>query len=150
MTARKEDLLRLPLFSSLTDDELTEFSARVEIRQFSTNQTIYRAGDAGGLIYVVLNGKVRIFVVGGYGRQIIVAQAEMDDSFGEIPDSGSGVCSATAVALIDTRLIILDRQSLSYLLSVKPDAALTLIAALETRLRHLQQILAKSKARPNR
>src|SRR5579859_6487904 len=149
MALDKEQLRRLPLFSSLADDELIEFSERTEVLQLNANQTIYRMGDAGCSMYILLEGKVRIFIVDRYGRHIVVAEVRPGESFGELPGKSGDVCSATAVTLTETQLVVLNRHSLSYLLNVNPDAGMSLIAALEAHLRHLEQLLARSTG-PNR
>ncbi len=144
MNVQKERLRRLALLSSLSDEELIEFSARNQILDLAANETIFRLGDTGCSMYILLEGKVRVFITDRYGKQVVVAKVVPGESFGEMPGERSDVCSATAVTLTESCLIGLNRDSLAFLLNANPDAALPLIAALENQLRRRQQLLAKS------
>src|SRR5579859_2508597 len=97
----ESDMLRtVPLFSLLTEAELATFSACTQTALFEPHQTIYRAGDVHGSLYIVLDGKVRIFVTDKYSREITIAQCASGESFGRLPDPSREVCSDTAVALV--------------------------------------------------
>lgn len=135
-------LRKLPLFSIMADKTLAKFSDLTpETVLFSANQTIYRIGDTNCPMYMILAGKVRLFTSDKYGKQIVLGYVAPGEVLGELPDAGDVGCSTTALAMEDTRLIILDRNNLSYLLSVQPEAALQLIGALEARLRRLHSVL---------
>src|SRR5258708_29616453 len=117
----------IPFFSLLTKDELTEFAGRTRAAAFEPYRTIYRAGETNCSMYMLLVGKVRIFISENYGREIVVAHLAPGEVFGKLSESGNDRCSDTAVALVETHLISLDRSNLRYLFSVRPDTALEMI-----------------------
>jgi hypothetical protein len=55
-----DDALRqVPFFAQLSQDELSELSARLVARRFSTGQIIFHYGDPGGLLYIIQKGKIK-------------------------------------------------------------------------------------------
>lgn len=134
-------LHKLPLFSALADEALAKFSDLTETVLLGAGQTIYRIGDVNCPMYMVLVGKIRLSTTDRYGKRIILAYIAPGEVLGELPDTGDVGCSATVVAMEDTRLLVLDRNNLGFLFSVQPDKALQLIGALEARLRQLHSVL---------
>jgi CRP/FNR family cyclic AMP-dependent transcriptional regulator len=145
MTLEPGTLCNFPLFSPLSETECAEFSAHTQSARFEAHQTIYRAGDPIGSMYMVLVGRIRIMLSGRFGREIIIAELAPGALFGELPNSGGEVYAHTAVALIETHLIVLDRDNLKYLFGVNPDAALKAIEALEAHLRRLHALIRNPK-----
>ena len=146
MITEPESLRSLSLFSALPDTALAEFCRYTQTLLFGADQTIYRPGDRNCPLYLVVAGKVRQFVTDEYGRTLILANVAPGGLLGEMPGSEPDTSATTAVTLVATRLIVLDRFNLSYLFAVRPDAALQLIGTLEARLRQAQALLRCTKS----
>src|SRR5678815_1684146 len=73
--------------------------------------------------------------------RIILTVAEAGDLFGELALLDSGPRTATAVALTDTELLVLDRDDLLLLFQKRPDAALNMLAAMSTMTRKADELL---------
>jgi CRP/FNR family transcriptional regulator len=69
------------------------------------------------------------------GQKIVLTISEAGDLFGELSLLDSGPRTATAVALTDTELLMLDRDDLLLLFQKRPDAALNMLAAMSTMTR---------------
>src|SRR2546422_5568798 len=67
--------------------------------------------------------------------------AEQGDLFGELSLADSGPRTATAVALEDTNLLVLNRENLLTFFQKKPDAAIDMIAAMGAMIRKADDIL---------
>lgn len=80
-------LLRaIPIFSSLSDAELTEIlnSPDNGIEEFAPKATIIRESEIGNCMYVVLEGIVEVSIRSGAGgREITIATLRPGDFFGE-------------------------------------------------------------------
>ena len=149
--ALETDLLRhVAIFQLLDDDELTELSSHIDQKIFAAGQTIFRAGEAGGEMYVVLSGQVQTYIRDEDGRQVVLADVGPGEWFGELSLLDGDQRSATAVAVSQTRTCIIDREDLHLLFAKKPDAALDVLAILSRRLRDTDQIIAQRASRyPN-
>ncbi len=67
--------------------------------------------------------------------------AEAGNLFGELSLLDSGPRTATAIALTDSELLVLDRDDLLLLFQKRPDAALNMLAAMSTMTRKADELL---------
>ena len=129
-------------FFSLHDEEdrkaLAEVVDGFELKQGSR---LFETGDRGDELYIVRSGKVEIFIRNVAGEKIVLTVAEKGDLFGELSMLDSLPRTATAVALEDTELIVLNRDNLLFFFQKKPDAALDMIAAMGAMIRRADDIL---------
>src|SRR5512140_1761945 len=84
MSASLAMLADVPVFSLLDRDERATLAALLESEHYSKGQTIFREGDAGDSLYVVLSGQVQVFTENTEGEKIVLSENENSDVFGEI------------------------------------------------------------------
>jgi CRP/FNR family transcriptional regulator, cyclic AMP receptor protein len=111
--------------------------ARITILQNSSDavdykagQVVFKQGDEGNQMYVVLDGIIEI-TVGG----VPVGTAEKGEAFGEMALIDQSVRSGTAVAKTDSRLVPIDRRRFLFMVTETPNFALQLMGTLAERLR---------------
>jgi CRP/FNR family cyclic AMP-dependent transcriptional regulator len=141
-------LSEVQMFKLFDEDELRELAAQIEERHYVAGQTIFRIGDPGGAMHVVVSGRVELFIVDREGRRALVGSAEPGDIFGEFSLFDSEPRSASAIAVVPTHSICIDRDDLTLLFTRKPQAALDMLAVLSRRLRRTDLMLAEQLA-PN-
>ncbi len=90
---------------------------------------------------MVRSGSVELFIKDTVGQKIVLTISEAGDLFGELSLLDSGPRTATAVALSDTELLMLDRDDLLLLFQKRPDAALNMLAAMSTMTRKADELL---------
>ena len=76
------------------------------------------------------SGEIELYIRDTAGQKIFLKVAGEDDIFGEISMFDNRPRSATATALIDAQLFVLDRDDLLLLFQKKPDAGLNMLAAM--------------------
>jgi len=74
----------IPFFSSLGKEERKEVTDTSTLHGFSTGEIIIREGDPGRSIYVVINGRVKIFGRDYQGKEFELAVLEAGEFFGEM------------------------------------------------------------------
>lgn len=139
-------LKKVPMFNLFDEDELRELSQHIEERNFVAGQTVFRAGDPGGEMHVVITGKVELFIVDTTGNRGSVGVVEAGEMFGELSLLDGEPRSASAVTLEATHTCCIDRNDLILLFSKKPQAALDILATLSRRLRRADLMLAENMA----
>lgn len=137
----------VPMFNLFDEDELRELCQHIEEKRFVAGQTIFRLGDPGGEMHVVLSGRVELFITDRDGSRALVGEVEAGEMFGELSLLDSEPRSASAVAVEATRVYCIDRNDLSQLFTKKPQAALDIMATLSRRLRQADLMLAEHMAR---
>jgi len=97
-TRRAAVLGRVPIFSDLSDVELTFLSDRAVIRRHATGELIFSEGDPCTGLYIVESGDVRIFKTSAGGREQVLTVEHAGGSVAELPifDGGSYPASASA------------------------------------------------------
>jgi len=150
MTAQADLLHEVPLFALLDETERQVLAERVDVEKFEKGKDIFLVGDPGDSMLVVASGQVEIFVKTKTGEKIVVETPSRGDFFGEIALLDPGPRNATARALTDVEVLIIDRGDLDELFRLKPSSAMDLLAATGRRLRQTSALLRNVATRnPN-
>lgn len=106
------------LFRGLDEGQLSELMRISDIEMFDREEAIFREGDWGDCLYVVLQGEVRIQLQTGGGQEAL-AILQAGQSFGEMAaiDEAAEVRSASAIAHSDCSLLSIAKEELQTLLS---------------------------------
>ena len=80
---RQELLAHIPLFESLTPEDLEALSRRLESQDFSDGDAVFHQGDAGSALYIIDDGAVEISYGEGRGR-VVLATLFTGQYFGEL------------------------------------------------------------------
>jgi CRP/FNR family cyclic AMP-dependent transcriptional regulator len=143
-------LKNVPVFQLLDDDELRELLTGIEERSYPAGQTVFKQGEDGSEMHLVLEGKVETFIIDDDGQRVVLAEVDKGEMFGELSLFDSEPRSASAVTVVPTRTGIVDREDLERLFARKPPAALHILAVLSRRLRRTDLLLSQRVARnPN-
>ncbi|WP_298435935.1 Crp/Fnr family transcriptional regulator [Geobacter sp.] len=95
-------IARVPLFSSLDDNELAELLSFVKRRRFRKHETILAEEDSNRYMYIVMSGKVKVIRSGVDGRELLFAIHKRGDFFGEMALLDGKTSLATVIAMEDT------------------------------------------------
>lgn len=78
-------LLRtVPLFSSLSDEQLRVLSPFVQMRSYPRSTFILRAGEETDALYVILSGRVKVLIPDEEGHEVILTVMGPHEFFGEM------------------------------------------------------------------
>ncbi|HEV7700926.1 MAG TPA: DUF1003 domain-containing protein [Pyrinomonadaceae bacterium] len=141
MSCDPSELLGVGIFELLDENERAEFAAVLDSASVSAGDIIFRAGDLGDDLYIVRSGEVELSVKDVTGQKIVLTVVEKNDIFGELSMLDARPRSATAAALEDSELLLLDRDDLLMLFQKQPDAALNMLAAMSGMLRKVDRLL---------
>src|SRR5918911_3000277 len=94
---------QVPLFSSLSERDLTELAQVAVPRTYEAGEAVFREGDTGDTCYVVRSGSVRVTRRHSDGRAITLAELRPGDIFGELAMFGGETRSASVETLERSR-----------------------------------------------
>jgi len=123
------------LFGALDPKARREIAAYARARSFAAGQSICRIGDPGDSMMAVILGTVRISLPVVGGKEIILADLQAGDLFGEIALLDGKTRSANATAHTKCELMVLDRRDLLPFLERNPAACIRLMEMLCARIR---------------
>lgn len=130
-----ERLRNIPLFTQLTEDEVTRITQVARERTYPKNSVILFEDDPGDALYVVLAGEVKVVLIGEDGREVILSMLRSGDFFGEMSLIDDQPRSAHVIATEDSNLLVLRRDEFRQCLERAPRIAQGLLRALSRRLR---------------
>jgi CRP-like cAMP-binding protein len=116
---------------------------------FEEDQHVFDSEDPGGVIYVVVNGRVGIEQEKRAGSFARLATIQAHSYFGETNFFDNSPRSTSAIAIQDTLTLRLRREPLIALARQHPDMSLALINVLSERLREANDRIADlTRSRP--
>jgi CRP-like cAMP-binding protein len=107
------------------------FKGATETRQVPAGSVIFEAGEPGEEMFGVIEGRVELCTPDGRRFEL-----GPDDCFGEMAVVDKSPRSASAVAVVDTTLAVIDRRRFLFLVGETPNFALQVMSSLAERLRH--------------
>jgi CRP-like cAMP-binding protein len=127
---RTQTLARLPEVA-----EREALAERAHYRQFHDGETIFLMGEPTTSITSILSGRVRISRPAPEGREIILGELGPGEIMGELSVLDGGGRFASATAIKEVELMILERGDYLSFLYEHPAACLSLLARVTARLR---------------
>jgi CRP-like cAMP-binding protein len=136
------DILRqVPLFTSLTDDQIAAVAGWFRMASFDQDALIFLEGDPADRLWVVSVGQVKIVKHTSDGQENLLEVIMPGEMFG-----GAGlllpVHPATAVAMTPTTALSIEREPYLRLIRQYPDIALRIIYLLGERLQAAMKMRA--------
>ena len=95
-----ELLTKAPIFEGLAPAELEPLRTAIRTRSFAKGAYLFREGDPGSHLYMVVEGEVKIGRVGEGGGQVVLAIVGPGEVFGELSlfdDEGERTADAQAL-----------------------------------------------------
>ena len=125
----------IPLFNGLPDDQLSAIRQIAVEKQYNKGQTIFSEEDETKGLFVVVDGRVKIYKVSSEGKEQILHIIEAGQSFGEVTVFTGQQMPANAQALAKSRLLLFPRSAFVGLVTANPSLALNLLAIMSKKLR---------------
>jgi CRP/FNR family cyclic AMP-dependent transcriptional regulator len=128
----------VPLFAGLSEDELRTLESHSNLKSYRKNTVIIEKGDDSSSLYVLVAGKVRIYVADDEGKEVVLNVLEAPGAhFGELALMGETSRTASVMTIEDSRMLVISKQDFLGCLAGSPDIALALIRHLVEQVRFL-------------
>lgn len=134
-------LARTTLFRGVAPDELERLVSRAALRTMHSGEVLFRRGESGSTMVVILLGEVRVVLPSPDGREQVLRVLHPGEVLGELALLDGGDRTADAVAETNGQLMVIDRSALLSALRGSPELGLTILAALASRLRATNWLL---------
>jgi CRP-like cAMP-binding protein len=132
----EEELLRtVPIFSELTDVDITSLARLTNRRRYPKDTVVFFENEEGDFFFTIVDGRIKVTILGDDGREIILSVLGPGDFFGEMALLDNEPRSATAIAVEDSELLSLHRTDFQSVLTDNRSITAALIKVLTARLR---------------
>jgi CRP/FNR family cyclic AMP-dependent transcriptional regulator len=120
----------------LGEAELKSIAQRALTRTFPKNAVVVTEGDQTDSLYIIVSGRVKVYVSDDKGKEIVLNEAGPGEYFGELM-LDEGPRSASVMTLEPTRFLVVPREDFREFVAKSPEFALHLIRKLIRRVRAL-------------
>ncbi len=131
-----------PLFSEISSEDISLIASYGKTHSYSKNSIIINQGDESDCLYVVQQGRVKVYISDEYGAEIILRYEGPGEYFGELALIDKAPRSASVETLEDSKLTYVSRAGFEECLHDKPEIAVKLVRAMSQRIRNLTEELS--------
>jgi CRP/FNR family cyclic AMP-dependent transcriptional regulator len=122
----------------LNDAELSVIGAHAVARGYPKHAIIVNEGDATDSLYIILEGRVKVFVSDDEGREVVLSTQGPGEYFGELV-LDEGPRSASVMTLEPSRFLVVPKADFRDFVCKNPAFALSVIDKLIHRVRALTE-----------
>jgi CRP/FNR family cyclic AMP-dependent transcriptional regulator len=121
---------------TLSDADLKAVGSHGVARSYPKNTVIVSEGDRAESLYIILEGRVKVYVSDGEGRDMVLATQGPGEYFGEVV-LDQGPRSASVMTLEASRFLVVPLKDFREFVRSNPAFSLSLIEQLIARVRAL-------------
>jgi CRP/FNR family cyclic AMP-dependent transcriptional regulator len=141
--SREEQLLRsAPLFGGMDAENARSLVSAMTRREVGKGETIFREGDDGQAMYIIVKGKVKLARTARDGRENLLALLGVGDMFGELSVFDPGPRLSRAHAVEDSVVYELPKPVLDEWLDEHLEMSRHMLRALAQRIRRTSNTMA--------
>ena len=141
-------LRQVPMWRTLTHEELQILGARLKRLHYAPGETIVHQGDSGASMFVILGGSVSVTLGGKSGHVEELATLEPGSFFGEMSLMTGVKRTASVIALDDVECGELQKHDVADILMRRPELAQQISDLLEKRQTALESLREKLQNKP--
>lgn len=122
------------LIARITDSMVQELAKRGTVRTYPRNTILVNEGERADSLFVILEGRVKVYVAEPSGREMVLGFLGAGEYFGEMALDGRPR-SASVMTVEPTTCSVVTHALLREAIAADPDVAMNLIAKLIERAR---------------
>jgi CRP-like cAMP-binding protein len=135
----EEVVRRAPLFTALDEAAAVSLRASMDSVKIAKGSILFKEGDEGEHLYVIIDGKLKLGTSSGDGRENLLSILGPGEMFGELSLFDPGPRTSTATAVTDAKLLSLSHEKVIPWLKQNPEVSLQLLTRLSQRLRRTNE-----------
>lgn len=135
-------LRRIKIFAEMDEPQLASFLQYMELLKFPANAEVFRKGEQGDAMFLVLQGEVRARAMVG-GRESTLSVMGVGECFGELAVIDESTRSADVIANVESVLLKISAAALRRLFQEAPALAAPFLLALNKTITSRVRTLTK-------
>ncbi len=127
------------MFRGMSKEDIDSIASKTVIRQYPKNTVVVSQGDETDSFYIIMHGKVDVFLHNDKGKEIIINTLGEREAFGELAPLGRIPRQASIITTEDSTFGIISRQVFMDTLLTKPTVSMQIIDLLVHRISDLTE-----------
>lgn len=136
---QNETLQSASLFQDLSENDLEKLARHAIQRTYKRNAIVISRGDEGNSLYLILAGKVRVYLDDDKGNQVTIAEYGPGECFGELALFSGAERVANVVTTEDSRCAVLSQQAFMDFMREYPEVSFRVIGSLVERIQAMTE-----------
>lgn len=129
------------LLDQLEPDELDDLLAYARVERYEANDVIFRKGDRGQSMMMVVDGRIKISASDADGKEVVLAILEKGELLGEMAILEEKARSADATAMEPSELVVLHKRDFIPFLERNSKVCIKLLTIMSDRLRRTSELV---------
>ena len=142
MDKEKEILSKAGVFQGVDQDAVQHLLEELETVRFPRGTTIFKEGEPGDRLYIIIDGKVKLARHSSDGRENLLTIMGPSDMFGELSIFDPGPRTSSAICVTEVNAASMSATQLQEWVETHPDVPAQLLRMLARRLRRTNNSLA--------
>lgn len=134
-----EILRSVPILAGVPENDLVALAAACRDRSYPAGQVILQQDALGDSLYVLIDGQVKVVLIGEDGREVILSVLGPGAVFGEMSLLDDEPRSAHVISMAPCNVLTLHRLAFRERLYASPDLCMAVLAGLSKRLRRADE-----------
>ena len=139
MTSKKEFLKSLPMFSTLSDTDLTRLSDMAKEFAYKNGEYVFYEGDSPEWFCIVKEGNIKAIKQAEDGKEIIMHMFKAGDTFGDVAVFDRRPYPASALTVGQTTVIKFHHTHCFQILETMPEVAAKFLLTMGRKQREFVQ-----------
>lgn len=135
----KDIFAKVALFQALAPEERESLSRYIVLRRFPANTVVVLDGDESDSLYIIVSGKVKVFLNDESGKQVTLNHQTVGEYFGEMALLDEQPRSASVMTVEPSELAVLPKAHFVDCIAEHPGIAMGIIRHLTGRMRVLTE-----------
>ncbi|WP_223879039.1 Crp/Fnr family transcriptional regulator [Chitinimonas arctica] len=132
-------LKQIPLFYGLSDDELAHIEASAVAKTYPKGTIIINEGDAGSSMFLLMQGRLKVFVSDSNGKEYVLAVLGPGEYVGELSLLDDEPRTASVETEEQSTFLVIQKEDFLALLHNHPGIQFKVLVSLVRRTRQLTE-----------
>jgi len=129
----------VPLFQSLTIEQMGKVHSLIRQKHYSQGESIYRPGETADSFYFLKSGKLRVYRLSETGKEQLIRMVNQNEFTGELALFKKGIYEAFAQAQTDCSICAIKHEDFRELLLEHPSISIEMLGTITNRLSTSEQ-----------
>ena len=137
----RESIKASPLFSALDEAAIEDIVSECATARYKAGERIFWPGGRADKCFLILSGRVKVFLISPKGDEQILHLYETGQTFGEAAMLAGTRYPAFADALVETKLLAISRRAILERIASNADLAMAMLAGLSRKLQEFNRLI---------
>ena len=115
------------------------------VKKYNADEIFFNAGETGHEMFIILKGRVGVYITSIDGFPIMITELVSGDFFGEMSLLEGQPRSATIGAIEDTIVLVINESNFEQVIAQQPSLAYRIMKGMSNRVRQLNEDLGQLK-----